>query len=233
MLGEYCVSNASLGSALMATGRRSTSSSVRQANRFPSPSVPACPRYGWFKMAVALPVCFLGIRWLHGLNWNLSWFLFHGMDCTYKFQGPLCATARGGLFDTSSSDSWMSIGAWELGLTDLGYGGNGDYGLETILVSNTLERSVTTVNSALVAAINTTDFYQGMVGVGATQGRFHDKVANPLISQLAESYNTIPGHSYGFTAGASYGRQLHLYSCFRVLTYVCSECSCLVDIGRL
>ena len=93
-----------------------------------------------------------------------------------------------------------------MGLTDLGYGGNGDYGLETILVSNTQERSVTTVNSALVAAINTTDFYQGMVGVGATQGRFKGKVANPLISQLAESYSTIPGHSYGYTAGASYGK---------------------------
>ena len=139
-------------------------------------------------------------------------------NCAYKIQGPLCATARGGLFDTNSSDSWTSIGAWQLGLTDLGYGGNGDYGLETVLVSNTLERSVTTVNSALIAAINTTDFYQGMVGVGATQGRFNGKVANPLISQLAESYNTIPGHSYGFTAGASYGKQTLHFSHSPMLT---------------
>jgi len=99
----------------------------------------------------------------------------------------------------------MSLGAWQLGLKDLGLGGNGDYGLDTILVSNTVTRITTSVDGALIAAINDTDYYQGFIGVGVTQGRFGTKVVNPYITQLAESYGTIPSHSYGYTAGAYYG----------------------------
>jgi hypothetical protein len=120
----------------------------------------------------------------------------------------LCYNARGGVFSPSASKSWQSLGPWELGLQDLPYGGNGDYGLESLLFTDTLHGTSTAVNSALVAAINDTDYYQGYIGVGISQGRFGKNVTNPFITQLAETYGFIPSHSYGYTAGANYGKRL-------------------------
>ncbi len=81
---------------------------------------------------------------------------------------------------------------------------NGDYGLETLAFVNTLTRFTTAIDGALVAAVNSTDYYQGYIGVGVTQGRFGSNLTNPFISQLAETYGTIPSHGYGYTAGAYY-----------------------------
>lgn len=85
-----------------------------------------------------------------------------------------------------------------------GMGGNGDYGLETLAFVNTVTRFSSAVEGALVAAINDTNYYQGYVGVGVTQGKFGTNLTNPFISQLAQTYGTIPSHGYGYTAGAYY-----------------------------
>ncbi|KAK3390999.1 aspartic peptidase domain-containing protein [Podospora didyma] len=116
----------------------------------------------------------------------------------------LCIDARGGVFDIPSSETWRSLGNWQLGMNYTGMEGNGDYGLETLAFVNTVTSIATAVDGALVAAINTTDYYQGFIGVGVTQGRFGTNLTNPLISQLAETYGTIASHSYGYTAGAYY-----------------------------
>ncbi|SPQ20083.1 ea383435-6f86-4445-9434-7a96ae7c5498 [Thermothielavioides terrestris] len=116
----------------------------------------------------------------------------------------LCIDARGGVFDSSQSETWRSLGAWQLGMNYTGMGGNGDYGLDTFAFVNTVTRISTSIKGALVAAINDTDYYEGYVGVGVTQGRFGSNLTTPLISQLAETYGTIPSHGYGYTAGAYY-----------------------------
>ena len=85
-----------------------------------------------------------------------------------------------------------------------GMGGNGDYGLETVAFVNTVTRFTTAIDGALIAAINDTNYYQGYIGVGVTQGKFGSNLTNPFISQLAETYGTIPSHGYGYTAGAYY-----------------------------
>jgi hypothetical protein len=77
--------------------------------------------------------------------------------------------------------------------------------LESLTFTNTRNSKTTAVNSALVAAINDTDYYQGFIGVGVAQGRFGKNVTNPLINQLVETYGFIPSYSYGYTAGANYG----------------------------
>ncbi|KAK0722105.1 aspartic peptidase domain-containing protein [Lasiosphaeria miniovina] len=115
----------------------------------------------------------------------------------------LCTNARGGVFDITASQTWRSLGSWQLA-NYTGWEGNGDYGLETLAFVNTVTRIATGVDGALVAAINDTDYYQGFVGVGVNQGRFGSNLTNPLVSQLAETYGTIPSHSYGYTAGAYY-----------------------------
>jgi len=116
----------------------------------------------------------------------------------------LCIDARGGVFDTSQSESWRPLGSWQLGMNYTGMGGNGDYGLETLAFVNRATRYTTAVDGVLVAAINDTDYYQGYIGLGVTQGRFGSNLTNPFISQLAETYGTIPSHGYGYTAGAYY-----------------------------
>ncbi|KAK4126551.1 acid protease [Parathielavia appendiculata] len=116
----------------------------------------------------------------------------------------LCIDARGGVFDFSASETWRPLGSWQLGMNNTGMGGNGDYGLETFAFVNTVARHTTAIEGALVAAINDTNHYQGYVGLGVTQGRFGTNLTNPFISQLAQSYGTIPSHGYGYTAGAYY-----------------------------
>lgn len=115
-----------------------------------------------------------------------------------------CFDARGGVFDRAASETWHPLGSWQLGMNSTGMGGNGDYGLETLAFVNTVTRFSTAVEGALVAAINDTNYYQGYVGVGVTQGKFGTNLTNPFISQLAQTYGTIPSHGYGYTAGAYY-----------------------------
>lgn len=96
------------------------------------------------------------------------------------------------------------MGPWQLGMNHTGMEGNGRYGLETIGFVNTIAQESTTVDGALVSVLNDTNYYQGYIGVGVTQGRFGNNITNPFISQLSESYGYIPSHSYGYTAGAYY-----------------------------
>ncbi len=78
--------------------------------------------------------------------------------------------------------------------------------MDTLTINSQVAPRNLTIGNALIAGINDIDYYTGMLGVGATQGAFGGKVINPLISQLAESVGAIPSHSYGYTAGASYGK---------------------------
>lgn len=100
-----------------------------------------------------------------------------------------------------------------------GMGGNGDYGLDTFGFVNTVSRHTTLVDGALVAAINDTDYYDGYIGLGVTPGKFGTNVTTPFISQLAETYGTIPSHGYGYTAGANYRNgKYHRWATGRVST---------------
>ncbi|OTB08212.1 hypothetical protein M426DRAFT_8019 [Hypoxylon sp. CI-4A] len=116
-----------------------------------------------------------------------------------------CAEARGGLYNTSASQSWSSLGAWQLGLDYLGIGANGDYAMETVVVYDSVRRWQTTFHKQVVAGINETDSYTGFFGLGITPGRFGGVVAQSPIAALVEQDGIIPSHSYGYTAGAYYG----------------------------
>ncbi|KAK0672715.1 aspartic peptidase domain-containing protein [Cercophora samala] len=116
----------------------------------------------------------------------------------------ICINARGGVFNSSLSESWQPLGAWKLGMNHTGMGGNGDYGLETLGFVNTLTSVSTLLDNTLVAAINDTQYYNGFIGLGVTPGKFGSNVSTPFIPQLAQVYGTIPSHSYGYTAGAYY-----------------------------
>lgn len=116
-----------------------------------------------------------------------------------------CSDARGGIYNTSASQSWSPLGAWQLGLNYLGLGGNGDYAMETVVVYDSVRRWQTSFNKKIVAGINDTGYYTGFFGLGITPGRFNNVVAQSPIAALVEQDGVIPSHSYGYTAGAYYG----------------------------
>ncbi|KAI1416707.1 acid protease [Hypoxylon sp. FL1857] len=116
-----------------------------------------------------------------------------------------CTDARGGVYNTSASQSWSPLGLWQLGLEYLGLGGNGDYGMETVVVYDSVRRWQTSFNKQVVAGINETGYYTGFFGLGITPGRFNNVVAQSPIAALVEQDGVIPSHSYGYTAGAYYG----------------------------
>ncbi|KAI1470640.1 acid protease [Daldinia caldariorum] len=115
-----------------------------------------------------------------------------------------CVQARGGVYNTTASQSWSSLGAWQLGLDYLGIGGNGDYAMETVVVYDSVRRWQTSFNKQVVAGVNETGYFNGLFGLGITPGRFNNVVAQSPIAALVEQDGTIPSHSYGYTAGAYY-----------------------------
>ncbi|KAJ0166085.1 hypothetical protein CTA2_8768 [Colletotrichum tanaceti] len=111
--------------------------------------------------------------------------------------------ARGNVFTIAQSKSWNSLGAWQLGLDYLAYGGNGDYGMDK-LSSTLLTGGTMRMDNITTASINSTNYYLGYLGLGITQGGFGNSVADSPLTQAVKNYGWIPSYSYGYTAGAYY-----------------------------
>ncbi|RGP65044.1 hypothetical protein FLONG3_9379 [Fusarium longipes] len=117
---------------------------------------------------------------------------------------PHCSVARGGIYDAEDSSDWNSLGTWQLGLSYLGYGGNGEYGRDLINTQSPLKSKPFTMNGVLIATINTTSYLHGLFGLGITQGNFNGTVAESPLTQAVSEYGLIPSYSFGYTAGAHY-----------------------------
>ncbi|KAL7949922.1 acid protease [Trichoderma barbatum] len=117
---------------------------------------------------------------------------------------PHCTAARGGIYTPFGSKHWSHMGIWQLGLDYLGYGGNGQYGLDTVNAYSTITDIGFGMSNVLMSAINTTDYYLGYFGLGITQGNFGHEVAQSPLTQAVHTFGWIPSYSYGYTAGASY-----------------------------
>ncbi|KAF9881858.1 eukaryotic aspartyl protease [Colletotrichum karsti] len=116
---------------------------------------------------------------------------------------PLCNAARGNVFTVADSKSWDPLGGWQLGLDYLGYGGNGDYGLDS-LSTTTMAGDAISMDNIITASINSTDYYLGFLGLGITKGSFGNEIAESPLTQAVKTYGWIPSYSYGYTAGAYY-----------------------------
>lgn len=115
-----------------------------------------------------------------------------------------CSSARGGVYTPEKSSRWTSMGTWQLGLDFLGYGANGIYGLDFVESHSTISNSDLSMQNVLTAAVNSTDYFLGLFGLGITQGNFGNAVAQSPITQAVETFGLIPSYSYGYTAGAHY-----------------------------
>ncbi|RFU74103.1 eukaryotic aspartyl protease family [Trichoderma arundinaceum] len=117
---------------------------------------------------------------------------------------PHCTASRGGIYTPFASKHWSYMGIWQLGLEYLGYGGNGQYGLDTVNAYSTITDIGFGMSNVLMSTINTTDYYIGLLGLGITQGTFGHEVAQSPLTQAVHTFGWIPSYSYGYTAGASY-----------------------------
>ncbi|KAF4985573.1 hypothetical protein FGRMN_11162 [Fusarium graminum] len=117
---------------------------------------------------------------------------------------PHCTAARGGVYNPQESRDWSSLGIWQLGLSYLGYGGNGDYGRDLFTMQSPLSDKPYNMDDVLIATINSTSYLNGLFGLGITQGNFNGTVADSPLTQAVEQYGLIPSYSFGYTAGAHY-----------------------------
>jgi hypothetical protein len=119
-----------------------------------------------------------------------------------------CSHLRGAshtLFHSNISSTWKELGISELLLDkELGYEGNGLYGLDTVSLQVPKSNGVT-LQSQVIAGIATNDFYLGSFGIGPKPSNF-TSLDYPISSsmQSLKSQEKIPSISYGYTAGASY-----------------------------
>lgn len=61
-----------------------------------------------------------------------------------------------------------------------------------------------TMESTLMAAINTTNYLNGLFGLGIAKGTFGEEVMDSPLIQAVQTFGWIPSYSYGYTAGAHY-----------------------------
>ncbi|KAH7167293.1 aspartic peptidase domain-containing protein [Fusarium sp. MPI-SDFR-AT-0072] len=117
---------------------------------------------------------------------------------------PHCIAARGGIYNPQESSDWSPLGTWQLGLSYLGYDGNGNYGRDVISTQSPLSDDPYTMDGVLIATINTTNYLNGLFGLGITQSNFNGTVADSPLTQAVGTYGLIPSYSFGYTAGAYY-----------------------------
>ena len=110
----------------------------------------------------------------------------------------ICSSQRGGLFDLTKSTTWTSEGFYYLKGTD--QDGYGQYGLDELTFGTT----GVTIENAIIASINETEYWIGEFGLGIIPGNFSQVTSLSSISNLVEKKGAIGSHAYGFTAGAKY-----------------------------
>ena len=124
-------------------------------------------------------------------------------------------------FQTNESATWDQIGIYGLTSEVNLFGGTnaGLYGLDTVTLSSTTSSKGQNVSAQIVAGISTTDFWVGSVGLGPALGNFSTKDTNiPSLLVTMMNERLIPSLSFGYSAGASYGRHSSICKTSRSLT---------------
>ena len=117
-----------------------------------------------------------------------------------------CNQSRGCLFDQTQSKSWQALGDYTLELErNLCCDDTGSYGLDTIALGFDNSTGGPKLDSKVISAFATEDFYIGLFGLGH-QGTNVSNFTEPCPSFLTAMHNEslIPSLSWAYTAGASY-----------------------------
>lgn len=129
-----------------------------------------------------------------------------------------CASDRGSFFKKNQSSTWKDEGLYELDQElNLGYTGNGNFGLDSIALGYPGSgSSAVSVEQQLLATIAAKDFYIATWGIAprptnltksnanAGEITFGPEDSHPSLLSTLKEKNEIPSLSYGYTAGARY-----------------------------
>jgi len=126
--------------------------------------------------------------------------------CSTRIPGS-CAKERGSFLNISASSTWETLGAFEIANYPgqfLGYSGGATYGLDTLTLGWPGSGGPK-LNDQIIGGSGSGDYFTGIFGLSPDPNNFTD-VNNPRPSLLGslKSQNTIPSHSYAYTAGAFY-----------------------------
>ncbi|KAL5600907.1 hypothetical protein BROUX41_005745 [Berkeleyomyces rouxiae] len=117
---------------------------------------------------------------------------------------PLCNKDRGGAVDITTTSKWSTLGDWSIGLSYLGVAANAAYGTGAFGFTDGLTNDKLQMEDALIGAINVTDFYVGLFGLGVIRGKFGTESIDSPFYEMIEDQGWFPSYSYGYTAGAYY-----------------------------
>jgi len=125
-----------------------------------------------------------------------------------------CAQVRGALFNLNASSTWRDQGLFgllqEQNLPDYQASYDaGDYGLDTLGLGLPGSEGTDEPNM-VVAALATTDYYLGYLGVTSHPTNFTQfNDPHPSYLSALKQSGKIPSLSYGYTAGAPYRKKAH------------------------
>ena len=127
-----------------------------------------------------------------------------------------CTQTRGGTFDSSKSKSWKSIGNYTLGLEqNLGYNETATYGFDALALGLSDATGSSTLQTQVIADIETDDYYMGIFGLGHQPYNFTNfQDPHPSFLTTMRSKNWIPSLSWAYTAGAQYRKLQHSIHCY-------------------
>lgn len=143
------------------------------------------------------------VRVLPSTAGSATWLVTPG-GC--KPSSSQCSDARGGLFNQNQSSTWKDLGPFTLALEqNLGHNESGEYGLDTMAIGLTNETGGPTLNSQIIAGIETEHWYLGLIGLQQQPMNLTDffQPHGSVLDSL-RSRNLIPSLSWAYTAGAHY-----------------------------
>ncbi|KAL8694405.1 MAG: hypothetical protein Q9224_003576 [Gallowayella concinna] len=117
-----------------------------------------------------------------------------------------CSDVRGGLFNQNQSSTWKDLGLFTLALEqNLGHNESGAYGLDTIALGLSDATGGPTLDSQIIAGIETEHWYTGVFGLQPQPMNLSDffQPEQSFLSTL-RARNLIPSLSWSYTAGAHY-----------------------------
>lgn len=102
-------------------------------------------------------------------------------------------------FQHNQSSTWETVGLYQLGLeADLGFGGNGLNGFDTVRLENIK------MDHFPVTAYASPKLWIGQLGLSPSPLKFSDSINSPSLLSGLKDGGHIPSLSYGFHVGASY-----------------------------
>ncbi|KAJ6263055.1 hypothetical protein Dda_1614 [Drechslerella dactyloides] len=156
--------------------------------------------WGTFFMRLGTPEQI--VRVLPATSWQEIWVI-DSTACRNQ-AAETCSDKRGQTFNINGSSTWADRGLYKTDLAkDLGYNSIGDYGMDTVGITNT--NRAPTLPNQVVVTVASNQWYTGLFGLGSQPTNFTN-FNDPQPSFLTSLYNkgTIPSLSWGYQAGAIY-----------------------------